>query len=291
MIELLILLLCLGFCMHSGWRLITNNRDVSENSLLEGDGKGTDRELSRLRRILINAGLDLNPRLFVAGLGVVALALFLCFIELFPDAYSLSAMAAGGLVVVVVLLLADFGKWRINRFEKQLIESMDLMNSALRGGLSPRQALVVAADAGKGRLASELGEVSARLDLGLPLQDAISRLTGRFDCEGVRLFTQVLIANWHSGSDFSALLTAVSKLLHSRMKLRTKVASQLSGARYAALFCGLLPYILVPFFLWKQPGWLDALTEHPYGPGVLFAAVMLQVIGFLWLRRVLRSSI
>jgi Flp pilus assembly protein TadB len=53
----------------------------------------------------------------------------------------------------------------------------------------------------------------------------------------------------------------------------------------------LLPYVVVVVFRVFFPDWLTTLFDHPYGPGLLFMAVCLQIIGFTWLHRLMRTEV
>ena len=207
-----------------------------------------------------------------------------------PELPSLAGVVGVGLPALMLLVLRDAASWRCRHFETQLVDATDLMNAAVQAGLNAHGAIETASLSGPATVRKELAEVLGRLDLGLPIEQALSRMRERYDCEGTRLLTQALVVKWHDGTDFRSLLRAVSALLHERLKLRRQVESQLSGARYAALFAGALPYLLIPVFLWRQPEWLDVLLEHPQGVTLLLSAALCQVAGFVWLRRILRMQ-
>ncbi len=298
--EILVLVLLVAVALYAAWlswRLLRDD-DVPTDlpvllAALDDDTQDTQdtTEPGRLAGFLIRLGLPLQPWSFVLGLMLMFGLVLMLILEFIPAGLGLASAASAGLVLLLLMLLSDAVARRARRFEDRLIDSMDLMIAALKGGLTARQALKAAAHSARGRPRQELLEISRRLELGLPIEQALERLRLRYRSEGVRLFSQALIAKWHSGGDFAALLTAVTDLLRERVKLRLQVESQLSGARYAGLFAGLLPYLLIPLFLWRQPEWLDLLFQHPRGPGMLLGAVFLQATGFLWLRRVLRISL
>ncbi len=249
------------------------------------------REPSQLQRLAQALPVPVQPLALLASLGLMGLLISLLVLEWLPQHALLAAVAGAGSVVLVVLGLQDLLSLRTRRFEAQLLDAIDLMNAALQGGLPPRAALLAAADACKPNLSLELKDIARRLDLGLSLPQAVHRIRLRHDSEGVRLFSQAMIAKWHAGHDFADLLNAVSQLLRERIKLRRMVEGQLAGARYAALFSGALPYLLIPFFLWRQPEWLQSLLDHAQGPAIILTAFLLQLAGFVWLRRILRIEL
>ncbi len=285
MIELLALLAALAALGYSALRLWS-----------PGGGEGAAADEAEvvpgpLPRLLLRLNLPLAPPVFVAGLLLLGLGLLLLLTEVAAVELPLAAGGSLALLLMLLLLLRDLADRRGRRFESRLLDAMDLMSAALQGGLPARQALQAAALGSRGAVREELEEIVQRLELGLSMERSVHRIGLRYDTEGVRLFQQALIAKWHSGGDFATLIRAVNGLIRDRIKLRAKVEGQLSGARYAALFSGGLPYLLVPLFLWRQPEWFDALFSHPRGSTLLVGAALLQLGGFFWLRRILRVAL
>lgn len=285
MIELILLLACLGLLTVSAarlWASRTTAPDAPEQA---------DAAPGVLRRLLLQLNLPIEPAVFSAGLLLIGVGLVMAMTEWAGIDLVLAVAGSAAVLVMLVLLLRDLADRRGRRFETRLLDAMDLMSAALQGGLPARQALQAAAQGSRGAVREELEEIVQRLELGLSMEQAVQRIGWRYDTEGVRLFRQALIAKWHSGGDFATLIRAVNGLIRDRVKLRARVEGQLSGARYAAIFSGGLPYLLIPLFLWRQPEWFEALFSHPRGPALLVGAALLQLTGFFWLRRILRVAL
>lgn len=245
---------------------------------------------ARLQVKLRILNIQLRPLLFVAGLLLSSLAVWMIFLSLFPTQLGLSVVAGLALVPVSLLLLNDLVAWRSRLFETALVDVVDLMQAATAGGTPPLLALQVAAEASQGSVRQSLEDIVRRIRLGASVDDACQPLLGLYSSEGVRLFANTLTSRWHAGGDFAGLLQALGGILRERSFYRQRLQGQLSGARYALLFAAFFPYILIPFFLWKEPGWLLPLSEHPQGPVLVLGALLCQILGLLWMRRILRSD-
>lgn len=290
MFETILFFLLLVIMLYAANRLFLGR---SSESSLEGEWQQTDDNGSSsdgLSKHLRTLKLEIEPLVFVAAIAMVGTLVFLLFLELFPDSISLALIAAIALVIFAFSLLGDLAKWRARRFETNLVDAIDLLQASLQSGENPRDALRTAADVSKGPVKTEFVELAKRLELGMPIERATARMVELYESEGVRLFTQVLIAKWNAGGDLLMLLRSVNRIIRDRLKLRLKVAGQLAGARYALLFVAIVPYMVIPAFLWKAPGWLQTLSDHPMGPTFLMVAVLLQVVGFFWMRRILRTD-
>ncbi len=237
--------------------------------------------------------LDINLAPFFLYVGIVLLSLcaFLLITISFPDQRAVAIIAAGAVMLGSYFILNDLVGWRIKQLEYQLIDAMDTMHSAMQAGLPINQAIATANTLTKGSLKLELAEVIRRLKLGYDDTTAMNRLLTRYNCEGTRLFAQTFIARQQTGSNIHATLQAVTLLLRQRQQQYQQVASKLSGTRYAAIFCGAMPYVLIPLFLAEQPDWFTPLLQHPKGATYISTALILQLLGFIGLRKVLRTTV
>ncbi len=291
MTESLLLVACVALCGYSVYRLwpLPAGEGAAQ---VDPYAQVTDEpRQSAIELFLRRLSVGLPSTALLAMLLMGALLSGLLALEFFPGRFGLALICGFGMAALGMMALADLASWRTRQFEIRLQDAIDLMNTGLEGGLSPRQSLQAAADAAESEVREELQNILDRLDLGLPAEQAIRRLRTGYDSEGVRLFTQSIVAKWHDAGDFARLLQAVGDLIRDRVKLRKLVEGQLSGTRYAAIFSGILPYALVPVFLWRQPEWLEALTTHPHGPSFLAGALLLQAVGFIWLRKILRVEL
>nr|WP_243748682.1 type II secretion system F family protein [Pseudomaricurvus alcaniphilus] len=236
-------------------------------------------------------GIQLPLSLIIACTLMLALFVISLFLTLLPEYFALAVIAAFAVLVIAFVTIGDLASWRIRRVETGLAECLNTIRASLVAGFPPRQAIEVAAQSTSEPLKAELGEVASRLKLGLSADQSVSRMLTRYNSEGTRLFAQSLIAHYQSGSNYAAMLASVSQLMHERIRQRAVVVGQLSGARYAAIFSGLLPYLLIPLLLWQSPSWFDSLLNHPHGITYLGTAVVLQIVGVLWLRKILRSEL
>lgn len=294
MFETLLFFLLLVIMLYSASQLFFGRRSggfsVAGGQNGNGNGNGNGASSKGLGGNLRTLRLRIEPLVFIVAIIMIALLVFLLFLELFPDAITLALIAAIALVIFAFSLIGDLAKWRARRFEAGLADVLDLLQAALQAGENPSDALRTAATVSKGPIKVEFDELSKRLELGMPIEKATARMLELYDSEGVRLFTQVLVAKWNAGGDLLTLIRSVNRIIRDRLRLRLKVSGQLAGARYALFFVALIPYLLIPVFLWKEPGWLNTLTQHPLGPSLLLAAILLQVVGFFWMRKVLRTD-
>jgi len=285
-IEFVVLFICLIIMLIIFFRWFS--RYQLENSLSLALVKTESKPASGLTNYLQTLNVNLPTVLVVIGIMIVAIAVFVLLLNIFPNHLPVAGIAAMAATVFCFNTISDLAKWKIQKVEKGLAEAMDMMKAALTSGQSPQQAVSLAARSSTGVIKLELTEMLNRLGMGCEPEQALRNLTTKYNCAATRLFAQVIIARQHSGSDLSFMLNSVNRIIQDRQRHQLQIDTHLSGTRYAALLCGILPYLLVPVLLWKQPDWFDTLLQHPVGPTYLGGALFLQFMGYLWLRRIAR---
>jgi tight adherence protein B len=306
--ELVLLLLALGvavFAFGELWREAHRRR--AERALLDrvgaddtggapGDSTGggedtrarAERTPGHLTSLLRRAGLAVPAAIFVGAVALVAVAVGLLVYGLLPQV-PLAGVLAGLLVLVFPFSLLDsIAQRRARRFLDKLVDAVDVMCAALDGGEPPANALATAASAAEEPARRELREAHHRLQVGQSVRRSFAPMVERYDSEGVRLITQTLIVKWQAGGDLAPVLRNVNQIARDLLRHEREVRSQLSGAQASAILTALLPYLLLPFFLWQRPEWFRELTTNPLGLKLLTVAILLQFVGFLWLRRLMR---
>lgn len=244
----------------------------------------------RSERILRTAGIGVPPILFHSFSIIFAAVVALVVIELSHGLLLAGLLVMLGVLYLISSIVVDLGRRRTRRMEEKLVDAIDIMAATMRGSENPRAALSGAADIAPRPVAGELREIVRRLDLGMPVSRALLRLRTDYDCEGVRLFTSTLAAKWTAGGDLAPTLVSVNRVIRERLRHRMRVRSQMAGARTASWMVAVCPYLALAAIWWLHPEWLVRLFSHFYGPLLFWVAVGLQIVGFLWLKRMMRAE-
>ena len=244
-------------------------------------------EPGAIDRFLKSAGFRGPIEAYLFAVSVFAVVISLLVWSLMPGLPGLALVVFCMALYLPWTLTKEWGRIRSRRFERRLIEAIDLMAGALYAGGNLTHAFKSAGAAGEEPVRSEFSEVERRLTLGMPLPRAVGHMIEAHDGEGVRLFTQTLIAKNQAGGDLAPVLRTLNETLRDRFRQQRQLQSQLAGARISAIAVALLPYLLLPVLLWMKPDWLMTLRVHPLGMPLLTFAFLLQLIGILWVWRIL----
>ena len=297
--EAVLLLLALGVAIFAGGELLRESKlRRSEQDHLDrvaGDstGHGEDtradaRTPGRFESLLRRAGFELPVLAFLLAVALFAGGVAFLVWALIPQV-PIAALLAGLLALFMPFSLVEsLAHTRARKFLEKFVDAIDVMCAALDGGEPPSNALASAAVSAEEPARREMREAHQRLQLGFSVRRSFSRMVERYDSEGVRLITQTLIVKWQAGGDLAPVLRSVNQIARELLRHERELRSQLSGAQASAILIAILPYLLLPFFIWKRPEWFNELVTNPLGLKLLTAAIFLQFVGFFWLRRLMR---
>jgi len=299
--EIVLLLLALGVALFAAgeiWRETRRRRAERENlDRVAGDATGGgdatqdgERTPGRLTRRLRAAGLALPAWLFLVVVGLFVVAIAFGVWSLLPQ-LPLAAVLVGILAAYVPFSLIEAAAHRrARRFLERFVDAVDVMCAALDGGEPPANALATAGGSAEEPAKSEIREAHSRLQVGFSVRRSFARMVERYDSEGLRLLTQTMIVKWQAGGDLSPVLRSVNQIARERLRHDRELRTHLAGAQASAILTAILPYLLLPVFLWKRPEWFRELTGTPLGLQLLTIAILLQFVGMLWLRRLMRVA-
>ncbi|MCM2269101.1 MAG: type II secretion system F family protein [Thermoanaerobaculia bacterium] len=299
--EIVLLLLALGVALFAAgeiWRESRRRRVEREHlDRVAGDATGGadathdgERTPGPLTRRLRGAGLALPAPIFLLAVALFAAGIAFGVWAVLPR-LPLAAVLAGILAAYLPFSLVEAAAHRRSRrFLEKFVDAVDVMCAALDGGEPPANALATAAVSAEEPAKSEIREAHSRLQVGFSVRRSFARMVERYDSEGVRLLTQTMIVKWQAGGDLSPVLRAVNQIARERLRHDRELRTHLAGAQASAVLTAVLPYLLLPFFLWKRPEWFRELTGTQLGLQLLTIAILLQFVGMLWLRRLMRVA-
>jgi tight adherence protein B len=209
--------------------------------------------------------------------------------------FLLFAALAGplaGLVGGIVVLLAPFAylsyrqRARHSRFERQLPDTLTLLASSLRAGFSLMQGLEAVAQEISDPMRKELARVFTEVRLGRPVEDALGESAIRMDSKDLAWTVMAIKIQREVGGNLAVLLDTVADTMVKRERARRELRALTAEGRLSAIVLSVLsPLLLVAIWL-LQPDYLRPLFHDAIGIFGLVAAVVLSIVGWLWLRRI-----
>lgn len=198
------------------------------------------------------------------------------------------ALAIGPIVAVVCWRVAwsVFERRHMRRVADAMPGLAQMLGSAVAAGLSLRQALVRAARDTPAPLGPELQRVSAELELGARVDDALSRLGDRLPDADLGLLVTAILVQRRTGGDLARALRDMSARLEERRRLAREVRGATAQARATAWMVAALPLLGAAMAEAASPGLIARSLGHGIGLGILVVSVMLQALGIVMIRKI-----
>ncbi|MEU8776261.1 type II secretion system F family protein [Streptomyces sp. NPDC048606] len=163
----------------------------------------------------------------------------------------------------------------------------------LRAGAQPGRALTVAvrrAAAGPGGLGPAETGVLAAAAFGGEVAEALRQASREPGAEGLAAMAACWRVSVDGGAGLAAGLDRLEGALRAERDRRDSLRAQLAGARSTTVVLALLPLVglLIGTGLGADP--LRVLLHTPVGWGCLLAGGVLEALGLLWCRRIVRTG-
>lgn len=220
----------------------------------------------------------------------------------------LAAVLVGGLVFLVenapvpsllgslfglltpLVVLAFMRRRRLNQIVEQMPEVLALMSRAVHAGETMEQAVALAGEETPAPLGTEFTMCARQIGLGVSVSKAMESLGRRVAVSDVCVLSNILAVHRQTGGNLASTLEHLSAVVRDRASHRRQIRAATSAGRLSAQFIGIAgPLLFVVLFFFNRDH-LAPLLELPIGNALLFAAAVLEVVGLLWLLRMLRGQ-
>jgi len=242
-----------------------------------------------LERTLYLSGLNFSMNAAVLLWVFIALAVgggIFVLTENIPLAVVAAIFA--GVALIGYILWAK--RRRLNAIQSQFPAAIDILARAVQAGESLEQAIELTADATKDPISSEFRRTAKHLELGLSLPAAMRSFSQRIGLLDVRILANTLTIYRETGGSLPTVLERLAAVIRDRMEYHRQLKAVTSSGRFSVLVVAALGPILFAYFFLLQPEYGSALWEDPIGRWMLAFAICSQLIGLIWVSRLLKSD-
>lgn len=200
----------------------------------------------------------------------------------------LAGVLVGALPYVTLTMLEHR---RQKKLESQLPDVLEFIARAMQAGHAFNSGLQMAATESPQPIGAEFQTAFNQVNLGMPVQQALTGLAQRIDCPDMRYFSVAVLINREVGGDLAGLLRNVADLIRARLKLRLSIRAITAEGRISAWILGLLPFILAGTLVLLNPTYIAPLWQDTAGQRLVLYALVFMGFGILWMVRLTRVKI
>jgi len=251
--------------------------------LVAGRGGFTQAIHAELER----AGLPLRPAEYIAAhVLFVAIVGFLGQLLLGNLWMSLGVVLFAS--IVPLMYLSSRGRKRTRDFEAQLPDVLNLLSGGLRTGWGLQQAIDLVVTEGDKPASEEFRRVQIEARLGVPVESALETMADRLDSDVFRWVVSAVSIQREVGGNLAEVLDNVAKSVRDRDALYRQVSALTAEGRLSAMILTALPFIVGAGIFVVAPNYILTGLRSPLGIPLVLAALLLLVVGIVWLRAVSR---
>jgi len=240
-----------------------------------------------LQQLLVEAGLNYTVGAFVLAsfvLGAAAAVLSWMLFKVLAASIVLGIMATCLPLVYVRFKRAK----RLEIFEEQFPEAIDLIARSLRAGHALTTGLGMVADEIPPPVGEEFRRLYDEQNFGMSLPEAMRAMAQRVPVLDARFFVTAVLTQREAGGNLSEVLDNLSSVMRERFKLKRQVRVASAHGRLSAWILACMPPVLAAILFTLSPGFMRVLWEDPWGVRLMLGAGALQLIGTIVIARMVR---
>jgi len=211
---------------------------------LEGYASSLIPKPALLRRRLEQTGKNISlGKYAIVSLGVIAVVTILLAMRGAPVFLSLLLgffFGIGGPHFVVGRMI----KRRINKFNSNFPDAIELMVRGLRSGLPITETLGVVAGEISGPVGVEFRMVSDKMKIGRTMEAALQETADRLGTAEFQFFVITLAIQRETGGNLAETLSNLADVLRKRAQMKLKIRAMSSESKASAYIIGALPFVV-----------------------------------------------
>ncbi|MFN0169415.1 MAG: type II secretion system F family protein [Bryobacteraceae bacterium] len=222
----------------------------------------------------------------VLGLSTLLFVGVFLFAGLFMKLLVLRLLFALLLAAIPIAYIMRVRIKRLEKFEENLPDSIDLFTRTMRAGHNIHSGLETMADETLEPVRGEFKKLMEELALGSPIEEALRNLGERVPLIDLKFFITGLILQRQTGANMVGVLENLALLVRERLNMIAKMKAHTAQQRASAALLCVLPIVVAIGFWFAKPEYMRLLWEHPTGSKFLTYAICSEIVGILVIRKV-----
>ncbi len=234
--------------------------------------------------LLEQAGLQCTVAKFFLVILLLYLGSLLCFL-VFKFPLWLFPAPALGLIILSVMYLLMRKKKRTHEFNTQLPDCLSLISNVLRAGLGLTAAMEVVGKEMPEPSCVEFHKTVAEMHLGLDLKTAMEHFSQRIHTPEVSLFTAAILLQSEVGGNLAEFLDKLQETIRNRSRLKRELITLTAQVKISSRVVSLVPFLLAIILFLMNGEYMNILFKSPTGHIMIVLGIILQISGFLIMKK------
>lgn len=259
------------------------NRRVEKSSIGE-----------RIARDLARADLKFKPGEYIA-LYVIAIVGSALIAFLIGGRITLSAVIGGviGAFLPRMYVRSQQTK-RLQKFNDQLPDMLNLMVNGLRAGFSTLQAMEAVSKELPPPICDEFKRVVQEMQLGIPMEKALANLLRRIPSEDLDFVVTSINVQREVGGNLAEIMEIISYTIRERIRIKGEIRVLTSQVTYSGKILSLMPVgLLIILYFLNRDYILELFTPDNImcGSIALATAGLLIIVGYVVMNKIAQIEV
>lgn len=234
------------------------------------------REISVFQLLLLS--------LVCAAAAAIASALMIPLVLVAAGAFAMAA-------ALPVLRIRHLRQQRLDKFEEQLPEAIDMMRRALQAGYPFSEALKLAGEELADPLRKEFALTFSDLNYGGDLKWSLLGLLERVPSVNVMALVSAILIQRETGGNLAEIMGKLSSVIRGRFRFHRKVRTLSAEGRLSVWILTLVPFALCAVLYLTSPKYMKVLIETDTGLNLIGFGCIGMVAGIIWMRKIIRIEV
>ena len=244
----------------------------------------------RMRRLLRQADTPYPLGFFVL------LTLLLAFVGYLVGVFTtgnswVSLLGAVSFAAIPVLYVYLKKKSRMQKFQRQLPEALELVARALRAGHAFSGGLKMVADEFDNPAGPEFDRTLDEINFGVSTNEALKNLAARVDCPDLKFFVISVILQRETGGNLAEILENIAYIIRERFKFQGHIRTLSAEGRLSAVILIALPFVVGLVLSLVNPRYIATLFTDPLGKMMIALASLMMILGVLVIRKMIEIRV
>jgi tight adherence protein B len=166
---------------------------------------------------------------------------------------------------------------RLNRFNRNFPDALDLLVRGLRSGLPVSETMMVVSREIPGPVGEEFRLITERVKIGKSMDQALQDTAKKLGTAEFQFFCITLAIQRETGGNLAETLANLGNVLRQRAQMKLKIRAMSSESKASAYIIGALPFLVFGLICWINFDYMRPFfTPDPEG---LFGLGLMQLIG------------
>ncbi|HEU4964812.1 MAG TPA: type II secretion system F family protein [Bacilli bacterium] len=242
-----------------------------------------------VKEFLRQAGVQLTPTELIYLVGLLFAAPLVFGVVIGRPGVGLLFGMFGGYSPFLYMRLKV--RRRRKAFDNQLSDTLTIMSNSLKSGYSFLQAVQMIAGDMAAPIAEEFERMLREIRMGIPTEEALQSLNARVQSQDFDLIVTAIIIQKQVGGNLAEILDNIQDTIRERVRIQGEIKAMTAQGRFSALIFMVLPLGLGALLYTINPEYIGRLFHSPIGWGMLGVALIGQIIGGLFINKIVKIEV